>query len=142
MLLPPTFPKTFGMLLSIGAGLPPIVGGLPNAGGVALTPNGDGVVPKPPPKIGFGGLNVAADPNTGLVLNEGVWPKIGCTPNTGCSTPIDDVLAAPPPNTDDPIKDNAEVLFAAPPKKDAEPVFDAESNIESDFGALLSKMDI
>lgn len=31
VLLPFTFPKTFGILLSIGAGLPPKVGGLPNA---------------------------------------------------------------------------------------------------------------
>ena len=109
-------------------------------GGVALTPNG--VVPKPPLKIGFGGPNVAGDPNTGLVLNLGVCPKIGCAPNTGCSTPIGDVLTAAPPNTDgDPAEDNPEVtLFVAPPKKDAESVFDAESNIKSDFGALLSNM--
>lgn len=110
-------------------------------GGVALTPNAVG--PKPP-KIGFGGANVGGDPNTGLVLNEGVCPKTDCAPNAGCSTPIGDVLAAVPPNTDgDPAEDNPEVtLFAAPPKKDAEPVFDVEPNIESDFGALLSKMDI
>lgn len=140
VLLPFTFPKTFGILLSIGAGLPPKVGGLPNVGEV--TPNV--VDPKPPPKIGFGAPNVGGDPNIGLVLNEGACPKAGCAPNTGCSTPIGDVLAAAPPNTDvDPDDGNAGViLFAVLPKKDVEPVFDVESNIESDFWALLSNIDI
>lgn len=108
-----------------------------------MTPNA--VVAKPVPKTGFGAPNVGADPNIGLALNEGVCPKaLGCAPNTSCSTPIGDVLAAVSPNTDgDPAEDNAGVtLFVAPPKKDVEPVFDVEPNIESDFWALLSKTNV
>lgn len=141
VLLPPTLPKTFGMLLSIGAELAPIAGGLPKAGGVALTPNA--VAPKPPPKIGFGAPNVGGDPNTDLVLNVGAWPKAGCAPITGCSTPMGAALAAAPPNTDgDPGEANPGVtLLAAPPKKDVVPVLGVDPNIESVFGALLSKID-
>lgn len=98
------------------------MGGLPNAGGVALTPNA--VAPKPPPKIGFGAPNVDVDPNTGFVLNEGAWSKAGSAPNTGCSTPIDGALDTATPNGDvDPDDANPVVaLLAVPPKKDVFPV--------------------
>lgn len=126
------FPKTFDML-SRGAGVAPIAGGLPNAGGAAVAPNA--VPPNPPPNGGFEAPNAGGDPNTGLVSKEGAWPKAVCPPNTGCSIPSGDALAPTLPNTDgDPgeVTPALVLVGGVPPKKDPV-VYDVPPNIEPDF---------
>lgn len=97
-------------------------------GGDALAPNA--AAPNPPPKApNFDAPNVGGDPKTGLA------PKAGACPKAGCSKPICcDALAVAPPNTDggEPGGEDipGAVLFMVPPKKDVDPLFDAEPNIE------------